>query len=99
VSRLEGGTLRAARKPRRGSDKGASVNSISRHSANADYPPFAHNDENNVCVYDAGWAQQLHNLFIRDLDGCDRVTMEAWRRRGIFAKCAEVVASLAQDQI
>ena len=68
-------------------------------TTNFDNRSFAHNDENNVCVYDAGWAQRLHDLFIHDLEGCDRVTMEGWRRRGLLERCGEVIASLAQDQI
>ena len=68
-------------------------------TTNFDNRSFAHNEENNVCVYDTGWAQRLHDIFLEDVGGCDRVTMEAWRQRGIVAKTMEVVASLVQDQI
>ncbi len=68
-------------------------------TTNFDNRSFAHNDENNVCVYDAAWAQELHDIFIRDLEGCDKVTLESWRARGVVEKGMEIFASLVQDQI
>ena len=55
-------------------------------TTNFDNRSFAHNDENNVCVYDAAWAQELHDIFIRDLEGCDMVTLASWRARGLVEK-------------
>lgn len=68
-------------------------------TTNFDNRSFAHNEENNVCVYDAAWATRLHDVFLHDVAGCDRVTMDGWRRRGSVTKALELVASFAQDQI
>jgi len=68
-------------------------------TTNFDNRSFAHNEENNVCVYDAAWAQRLHDIFLADVAGCDRVTLETWRNRGILQKGTEIFASLVQDQI
>ena len=50
-------------------------------TTNFDNRSFAHNEENNVCVYDREWARELHRIFLRDLDGCDRITLASWERR------------------
>ena len=68
-------------------------------TTNFDNRSFAHNEENNVCVYDAAWARRLHDIFLADLAGCDRVTLDAWRNRGVVQKATEIFASLVQDQI
>ena len=68
-------------------------------TTNFDNRSFAHNEENNVCVYDRDWARRLHDIFLTDQARCDRVTLEAWRGRGIVNKTAEVFASLLQEQI
>ena len=68
-------------------------------TTNFDNRSFAHNEENNVCVYDAAWAKRLHDIFLDDVAGCDRVTLEGWRRRGVVQKATEIFASLVQDQI
>ena len=38
-------------------------------------------------------------IFDEDLAVSDRVTLEAWRRRGVFAKAQELVAALFEDQV
>ena len=68
-------------------------------TTNFDNRSFAHNEENNVCIYDAGWAARLHEIFLEDVAGCDRVTMEIWKGRGVVNKASEIFASLVQDQI
>jgi cardiolipin synthase A/B len=68
-------------------------------TTNFDNRSFAHNEENNVCVHDRDWARRLHDVFLADQAGCDRVTLDAWRRRGIVNKTAEVFASVLQEQI
>ena len=68
-------------------------------TTNFDNRSFAHNEENNVCVYDVTWARRLHDIFLEDVAGCDRVTLDEWRQRGIVAKACEIFASLGQDQI
>jgi cardiolipin synthase A/B len=67
-------------------------------TTNFDNRSFAHNEESNVCFYDRGLAEQLHGIFLDDLGGCQRVTVEAWRRRGLWARSQELVASLLQEQ-
>jgi cardiolipin synthase len=68
-------------------------------TTNFDNRSFAHNEENNVCVYDAAWARRLHDVFLADIDGCTRITLDGWQRRPLHFKAIEVFASLVQDQI
>jgi cardiolipin synthase len=67
-------------------------------TTNFDNRSFAYNEENNVCFYDEELACSMHDTFLADLEGCDRVTLEGWRRRGIVRRTAELVASLLQEQ-
>jgi cardiolipin synthase len=67
-------------------------------TTNFDSRSFAHNEENNVCVYDREWAQRLHDIFLEDARVCDRVTLEAWERRGIGHRLLEVAASILEEQ-
>jgi cardiolipin synthase len=68
-------------------------------TTNFDNRSFAYNEENNVCGYDEDVAQQLHAMFERDTEGCDRLTLEQWRRRGLWRKSQEVVAAFLEEQI
>jgi len=67
-------------------------------TTNFDNRSFAHNEESNVCCLDRGLAEQLRRTFFDDLRGCERVTIERWRRRGVWAHCQEFVASFLQEQ-
>ena len=67
-------------------------------TANFDNRSFAHNEESNVCVFDRTLADQLHEIFLEDLGGCQRVTVEQWTRRGAWARTQEFVASFLQEQ-
>jgi cardiolipin synthase len=67
-------------------------------TTNFDNRSFAHNEENNVCFYDAELACALHESFLADLSGCDRVELAAWRRRGIVQRAGEVIAAFLQEQ-
>jgi cardiolipin synthase len=67
-------------------------------TANFDNRSFAHNEESNVCVFDRGLADQLHTIFLADLDGCQHLTREAWLARGPWARVQEFVASFMQEQ-
>jgi len=67
-------------------------------TTNFDSRSFAHNEENNVCVYDREWAQQLHDIFLEDARVCDRVTLESWQRRGIGHRSLEIAASFLEEQ-
>ena len=48
-------------------------------TTNFDSRSFAHNEENNVCVCDAPLAKELEAIFIADIKGCERMTLEKWR--------------------
>ena len=67
-------------------------------TANFDSRSLAHNEESNVCCVDRRLAGQLHNVFLDDLNGSERVTIERWRRRGIWTRAQEVVAAVLQEQ-
>ena len=68
-------------------------------TTNFDNRSFSHNEENNVCVCDEGVATELLNTFERDLDVCEVVTLESWKRRSLPLKTAEALASFVQDQV
>jgi len=67
-------------------------------TTNFDSRSFAHNEENNVCVYDRAWAKRLHEVFLDDVAGCDRITLESWRRRGVASRGMEILASFLEEQ-
>ena len=68
-------------------------------TTNFDNRSFSHNEENNVCVCDAGVAAQLSQTFERDIAVCEQVTLETWKRRSLPLKTAEALASFVQDQV
>ena len=67
-------------------------------TTNFDNRSFAHNEESNVCCFDPALAAQLHEIFLEDVGGCVRVTLEDWKRRGLWARSQELVASFLQEQ-
>ena len=68
-------------------------------TTNFDSRSFAHNEENNVCVYDAAWASQLQQIFLDDAKVCDRVDPNVWRERGLWTKAQEFLAAFLKDQV
>jgi cardiolipin synthase len=68
-------------------------------TTNFDSRSFAHNEENNVCVRDAGLARELAQIFEDDIKGCDVMTLEKWRRRPLVSKALQGVVSLLQEQV
>lgn len=68
-------------------------------TSNFDSRSFAHNEENNVCFYNRPLAEELDEIFARDMLRCKRITLEDWRRRGLFWKIQEVIASFLQEQV
>ena len=68
-------------------------------TANFDSRSLAHNEESNVCCFDKRLAKDLHDVFLDDLGGCERVTLERWRRRGLLARAQEFVAAFLQEQV
>jgi cardiolipin synthase len=68
-------------------------------TTNFDNRSFAHNEENNVCVFDRGYAKQLETVFRADLEGCDRVDYRTWQRRGLLQRAREVIAAFLTEQV
>jgi len=68
-------------------------------TTNFDNRSFAHNEESNVCVYDRALARKLQDIFLADAKDCERLSFEAWRKRGMWSRAQEVVASFLQDQV
>jgi cardiolipin synthase A/B len=67
-------------------------------TTNFDNRSFAHNEESNVCVFDRALARQLHEIFLNDVAGCQKMRLSAWKRRGLWSRAQELVASFLQDQ-
>jgi cardiolipin synthase len=68
-------------------------------TTNFDNRSFAHNEENNICVYDRTLAAQMQALFLADVAGCDRIDYAQWRRRGVWQQLQEIVAAFLTEQI
>jgi len=67
-------------------------------TANFDNRSFSMNEEINLCFHDRNIAEELRVIFTADLERCDRIELEQWRRRGLWSKIKEQFASLAADQ-
>ncbi len=52
-------------------------------TANFDDRSFAHNEENNICVYDRDFAREWEGIFLEDLQDGDQVKLDDWRNRGV----------------
>jgi cardiolipin synthase len=68
-------------------------------TANFDNRSFAFNEESNVSVHDQRCIARLVGIFQDDRTVSERVMLEAWRRRGIWARSQELAASLFEDQV
>jgi cardiolipin synthase len=68
-------------------------------TTNFDNRSFAHNEENNVCFFHPSAVEKLRATFVEDLQQCERVTLEQWRRRGVWIKTQEVLASMLHEQM
>jgi cardiolipin synthase len=68
-------------------------------TTNFDSRSFAHNEENNVCVYDRRIAQQLVAIFEADQRCCRRVQFDDWRKRGVMQRAQEILAALWHEQV
>jgi cardiolipin synthase len=67
-------------------------------TTNFDNRSFSHNDENNVCVADRPWAEELQAVFMRDLAVSDALTLDRWERRSLKTRMLGVWASLIEEQ-
>jgi cardiolipin synthase len=68
-------------------------------TANFDNRSLALNEETNVCFHDRGLIQELQAAFLADLARTERVDPAAWRRRSLWQRAQEQVASLIEDQV
>jgi cardiolipin synthase len=67
-------------------------------TTNFDSRSFTFNEESNVSFFDPALIAELEETFEQDLLVCSPVTLDAWKRRGLFVQANEVVASLFQEQ-
>jgi cardiolipin synthase len=72
---------------------------VSVGTTNFDNRSFAHNEETSVCIQDVTLAAFMEQTFQNDMRACDRVELDAWRKRGLLTKSLEVVASLLEAQV
>jgi cardiolipin synthase len=72
---------------------------VSVGSTNFDMRSFELNDEASLNVYDAPFAQQMTEVFERDLASSVRYTYERWRNRSWGQKAAEVVLLPIRSQL
>jgi cardiolipin synthase A/B len=68
-------------------------------STNLDNRSFALNDELNAIFYSREVAQKLERIFEEDLAHSQRVTYEAWRRRGLQERLLELLVLPIRDQL
>lgn len=68
-------------------------------TTNFDSRSFAHNEESNLSVFDAGIAGAFEKQFAVDLQACRQVTLDGWRRRGWLQRAGELVARFFADQV
>jgi cardiolipin synthase len=68
-------------------------------TTNFDSRSFAQNEENNVCFYNPDLCRRLEAIFTADLTGCERITLDAWRERGLWPKTKQFLASFLQEQV
>jgi cardiolipin synthase A/B len=67
-------------------------------TTNFDNRSFAHNEENNVCVFDRELGHQMQKIFRQDMAVCERIELRKWERRSVWARMQELVASFLEEQ-
>jgi cardiolipin synthase len=72
---------------------------VSVGSTNFDNRSFRLNDEANLNVFGAAFAQQQTAIFERDLQHSRRVTLQAWQARPWKERVIEHLASLLGSQL
>jgi cardiolipin synthase len=68
-------------------------------TTNFDNRSFAFNEESNVSFVDRRLLGELEEAFERDRGLSDAVTLDAWQRRGVWARAQEAAVWLLQDQV
>jgi cardiolipin synthase len=66
---------------------------------NFDYLSFTLNDENNVAVYDRGFAAGYEEIFAQDLEACDPIELQEWQNRGLHVKATEWIVSIFKRMV
>jgi len=72
---------------------------VSVGSTNFDNRSFRLNDEANLNIYDAGFAERVTKVFERDLERTEKITLDAWKRRPWREKLTERVSALFSSQL
>lgn len=72
---------------------------VSVGSTNFDNRSFRLNDEANLNIYDAGFAERATKVFERDLERTEKITLDAWKRRPWREKLTERVSALFSSQL
>ena len=72
---------------------------VSVGSTNFDNRSFRLNDEANLNVYDAGFAQRQTQVFEDDIRRSRRVTYESWLNRPLKERLAERITGLLESQL
>jgi len=72
---------------------------VSTGSTNFDNRSFRLNDEANLNIYDAGFAQQMTQVFENDLKRSRRITLDQWQDRPVTEKLIEHTSSLIGQQL
>ncbi len=72
---------------------------VSTGSTNFDERSFRLNDEANLNIYDAAFANEQVAVFEADLAKSKRITLETWKARPLREKIAEKLASLLDSQL
>lgn len=72
---------------------------VSVGSANFDNRSFRLNDEANLNVFDADFAQQESEAFAKDMQQAREVTWEHWNQRPVIKKISDAAVSLLRSQL
>jgi len=67
-------------------------------TTNFDNRSFEHNDEVNVAIRDEATSARLTADFQHDLQSCEEVTLEKWKRRPLFDRIVEPFAWILERQ-
>ena len=67
-------------------------------SANFDPRSFGINDELNVALLDRTVAARLHQDFEEDLEKCEPISFETWRKRPLWERSTELLSAIFERQ-
>lgn len=65
-------------------------------STNLDMRSFLHNDEINAIVLNTDFADRMETLFQRDVQESNEITLEQWKRRGVYERMREWAVRLLE---